>query len=494
MFRARQVPPHQEGPKEEKGCKGSSTAGRANFFLTVMDAASCPSPAELQTLEFHPVEFYDMTLHDSQHDEAVLERSRQNLFHSCTSSCASTSSIQSRIDFNVSLRQARNFQFEVACFLGVQWPRDLEKYKNGATSPSWIGSRWRHTKGQGPTSLGYESSHGHGRQGPQNRASQWPCFAHHLPGKPQSNAHGQWTLHTQGRQPQPEHHGGEPSDGAQDAQHARTSDEGCKANSSHLSGHAAEDRCGGSADPCHRQGAHEPECHVLCGGRTPEGQSFGDEGTSNHGTSANHSKVFGNPTRSDSNRLSSASGQRAQRALDCRGEGSIGLATPGRFQFRSLPIWPRPSRPKCHELHEKVADELYQPQPAELYKPAEHHKSDEPYVTKELYNKIQPLTTNVATKVMMFASTMVAAASVMMMDFTMDGRDGLWEVACAPHSWLSQAAEQHGLHPRRINLQSGVDLHQHPRRGNNLMISDVNADRRGSGGVCLAPIGPHGQP
>ena len=53
-----------------------------------------------------------------------------------------------------------------------------------------------------------------------------------------------------------------------------------------------------------------------------------------------------------------------------------------------------------------------------------------------------------------------AAASATMMDFTMDGRDGLWEVACAPHSWLSQAAEQHGLQPRRINLQSGFDLYQ----------------------------------
>ena len=92
--------------------------------------------------------------------------------------------------------------------------------------------------------------------------------------------------------------------------------------------------------------------NVMCYVGTPKGQSFGDEGTSNHGTSANHSKVFGNSMRSDSSRLSSASGQRAQRALDCRGEGSIGLATPGRFQFRSLPIWPRPSRSKCHELQE----------------------------------------------------------------------------------------------------------------------------------------------
>ena len=67
---------------------------------------------------------------------------------------------------------------------------------------------------------------------------------------------------------------------------------------------------------------------------------------------------------------------------------------------------------------------------------------------------------NMATKVMMFASTMILAASAALIGFTMDGRDGLWEVACAPHSWLNQAAEQHGLHPRPINLQNGFDLHQ----------------------------------
>lgn len=50
------------------------------------------------------------------------------------------------------------------------------------------------------------------------------------------------------------------------------------------------------------------------------------------------------------------------------------------------------------------------------------YKSAELYVTKELYSEIQPLTSNMATKVMMFASTMIAAASVTMMDFTLDGQ------------------------------------------------------------------------
>ena len=121
----------------------------------------------------------------------------------------------------------------------------------------------------------------------------------------------------------------------------------------------------------------------------------------------------------------------------------------------------------------------------------EHFKTAETYVTKELYNKVQPLSSNVAAKVMVFASTMIAAASATMMDFTMDGRDGLWEVACAPHSWLSQAAEQHGLQPRRINLQSGFDLYQ-PKTWEQLDDLRRRCRPKEFGGACLAPDGAPG--
>ncbi|CAE7443123.1 Cacna1h [Symbiodinium natans] len=39
-------------------------------------------------------------------------------------------------------------------------------------------------------------------------------------------------------------------------------------------------------------------------------------------------------------------------------------------------------------------------------------------------------------------------------------RDGLWEIACAPHSWLSMAAEEHGIKAYRVNLTNGYDLYQ----------------------------------
>lgn len=56
---------------------------------------------------------------------------------------------------------------------------------------------------------------------------------------------------------------------------------------------------------------------------------------------------------------------------------------------------------------------------------------------------------------MLMATTLMSTMTSMTTDFLLDNRDGLWEVACAPHSWLTEACEQQGLRPRRINLTEG---------------------------------------
>ena len=64
-----------------------------------------------------------------------------------------------------------------------------------------------------------------------------------------------------------------------------------------------------------------------------------------------------------------------------------------------------------------------------------------------------------AKKVMAMATLMTAMTATLLSDLQLDGRDGLWEVACSPHSWLSSAAEEHGLQPFRVNLAAGFDLY-----------------------------------
>ena len=75
-------------------------------------------------------------------------------------------------------------------------------------------------------------------------------------------------------------------------------------------------------------------------------------------------------------------------------------------------------------------------------------------------SKATALPLHVGRKVMALTGLMMTACSALLLDLHLHDRDGLWEIACAPHSWLSAAAEEHGLKPQRINLASGFDLYQ----------------------------------
>ncbi|CAE7887494.1 unnamed protein product, partial [Symbiodinium microadriaticum] len=66
----------------------------------------------------------------------------------------------------------------------------------------------------------------------------------------------------------------------------------------------------------------------------------------------------------------------------------------------------------------------------------------------------------IGKKLMAMAAMMTAATASMLVGLHLEGRDGLWEVTCAPHTWMSQAAEEHGLQPRRIDRSSGYDLYK----------------------------------
>ena len=65
-----------------------------------------------------------------------------------------------------------------------------------------------------------------------------------------------------------------------------------------------------------------------------------------------------------------------------------------------------------------------------------------------------------AAKVMLMAVTLTTALTNSAMDLIQDQRDGLWEFACAPDSWLTKASERQGLHCKRVNLHQGYDLYQ----------------------------------
>ena len=47
----------------------------------------------------------------------------------------------------------------------------------------------------------------------------------------------------------------------------------------------------------------------------------------------------------------------------------------------------------------------------------------------------------VSKKVMAMAAMFTTMTSNLLLGLHLGNRDGLWEIACAPHSWLSEAAD-----------------------------------------------------
>eukprot|EP00439_Symbiodinium_sp_Y106_P048775 s1898_g6.t1 len=74
--------------------------------------------------------------------------------------------------------------------------------------------------------------------------------------------------------------------------------------------------------------------------------------------------------------------------------------------------------------------------------------------------KTKPLGQHVAKKVMLMATLMSSAMTSTLLGLRLDGRDGLWEISGAPHSWLSEATAQQGISSKSINYQTGYDLYK----------------------------------
>ena len=71
-----------------------------------------------------------------------------------------------------------------------------------------------------------------------------------------------------------------------------------------------------------------------------------------------------------------------------------------------------------------------------------------------------PLPVGIASKLMILAATMISTMATSAVDLCLGDQDGVWEVACAPHSWLSEACDRQGLRACRINLEQGYDLYK----------------------------------
>ena len=394
--------------------------------------------AELQTLEFHPVEFYGNVLTESLHavEVATLEKSKKNLLmlHARIHECALPAEAHS----------------------ASMCPRDNSS-PNSKVSASLLhgagtSTRWQQGHGGahqvddsqegGIQAPGSQEEYGHG----QPRSSMQPKSMALLRTTPSSKAPGECTrrvgslrsvqfedqVHPQGGQCQQHHQGGEQCHGQPNARATPTFDAGLQSNGNHLLGNAEEDRRRGDFALHRGQGDREAEQHR----RLPAGEVQGKSQSGIGGgstTSYSDTELFGINVGSgadisgDSNKL----GPRDAATSHCGGEGANHEGSE-RSQDGCKSSY-RGGNQLGQRL--RVRDEL-----------------------KEKPGKNQSLHPRMAAKVMLMATTMMSMATSTLASFALDDRDGLWEIACAPHSWLSEAAQQHGLRPRRINLEAGYDL------------------------------------
>ena len=400
--------------------------------------------AELQTLEFHPVEFYDISTFEKELDDESRRKSEQHLLALHAASHGKPPATRSAANL-ASMHQSKHVTFNSIVSASPS------SYGSGTTSTTPTGHCGLHqgshtSKG---TTEAFGSHKGHGLRCPR---SEDVSRAMALPREPCGDetslqcsrrmgslcgVQRSSSLHTEEGKPKQFNKGGESSHGGEDATRAATADAWLPSDSCHLSGDAEEDRCGGGLDACHRQGGVGTTQGTTCISKDK------------HTTSANHGTSEESPFPEE---------PYVHTAEDTNKEPPI--LGHGVFHFGGAPDY-EPGlgeSPHCGGEGEVGSADSSKEASRTRRESGKGLRSRGDLKTEETYYK--PLTHRMAAKVMLFASVMLTSTISLMSSFSLDDRDGLWEMACSPHSWLSDAASRQGLKPRRINLEAGFDLYK----------------------------------
>ena len=413
--------------------------------------------AELQTLEFHPAEFYDLHVADRVHDQEVLEKSRRQLL-------ALHAHQHGRVDANA------------AASLASMCPRDQTDLPNSFASASCVPPD--HVAGTSPkassgcnhccdaksstTGTGPGAHDGLRQQGSTcgsksmalsrvthtNEASR-QCSR---PVGALRSVQLEAPVHAQEGKPLRCNQSGEPCHGEAYVGPSSTFDGRLPSNPTDMPGDDQADRGGRSASGHHQLREGQACDHGICQG---QGKSF--KVVTFNDISGVAMERCGESGSSECRRSSTP--------LDGRGEEPDSTAharAPGECQQRE----------RDGLKYDNVLKNDFKSVDVETFKNANTLENDQVpafatvpknvKVPKIANKNIKPaeMTQRMAAKVMVMFTTMMAMASASLTSFSLDDRDGLWEIACAPHSWLSEAADRQGLRPRRINLQAGYDLYR----------------------------------
>ena len=112
-------------------------------------------------------------------------------------------------------------------------------------------------------------------------------------------------------------------------------------------------------------------------------------------------------------------------------------------------------------------------------------------MTKSVMASRKPLPNNIAMKMMQMVAVMTSTLTSVALDASLEGGDGLWEVACSENSWLTAAANEHGIQAAdstSLRAMTSTSL----KRGCVSKKNVANGVPRRSGWAFLVPSFAHG--
>ena len=237
------------------------------------------------------------------------------------------------------------------------------------------------------------------------------------------------------------HSGCEPSDGSNHVDRAGKSHEGCTPNCSHLQGNDGQDYG--------RRAAGD------LGAGSLEREERQEDSSKDQSNSKELRVSFseGNESRTEPGKLGCAI-SRAKRpgtASDIRGEGKAD-GHPSRAQGSS----------EQSDSDDSGCSVPGGDRPAMTFSKLKDTTSLRSSTAKRSSTASTPrsLPQNVAVKVMQMVATLSMSMMAVALEINMDGKFGLWEIACADNSWLTASAIEHGIPSRRINYKQGYDIYK----------------------------------
>jgi ribonuclease HI len=242
--------------------------------------------------------------------------------------------------------------------------------------------------------------------------------------------------------------GNEPLHGPADACRAPAADAQLQANSSHLQGHDGQDHSGSPAQNSDHQRLEESSA----GGRSSNQHSKG-QGEAGRTINIVQPPQLGSSCGGGYGIGSRDADGREHRTM--RSSSSTSLSSPSAKHVSFVESSSKTKPSSMCQNSSMCQDSSMTKTPTSLSS-ASMSKS----MTKSMMSSRKPLPNNIAMKMMQMVAVMTSTLTSVALDASLEGRDGLWEVACSENSWLTAAANEHGIPSRRINFAQGYDIYK----------------------------------